>query len=173
VIASCLSQPLWAQDASKEPDKKPLKAALDKESDIEVIEVQGIKGSLQKSVNAKRFNDSVSDSIHAEDVGKSTDQNIADALSRVTGVTVQEEAGEGTRISVRGAGPSLNQVSIDGVALTGGLSGGGGNGVNDNSVDLSSFSADILSSIDVVKTAAADQDEGSLGANSKRFAHSL
>ena len=74
----------------------------------------------------------------------------------------EEEAGEGTRISVRGAGPSLNQVSINGVALTGGLSGGGGNGVNNNSVDLSSFSADILSSIDVVKTAAADQDEGRL-----------
>lgn len=167
VVASCLSQPLWAQEAPKESDEELVERAVtkDEESDIEVIEVQGIKGSLQKSVNSKRFNDSVSDSIHAEDVGKSTDQNIADALSRVTGVTVQEEAGEGTRISVRGAGPSLNQVSINGVALTGGLSGGGGNGVNNNSVDLSSFSADILSSIDVVKTAAADQDEGSLGAN--------
>ncbi len=157
VIASCFSLPLTAQEAENDANTV--------DDEVEVIEVSGFRGSIQKAINAKRFSENVSDSIHAEDVGKSTDQNIADALSRITGVTVQEEAGEGTRISVRGAGPSLNQVSINGVALTGGISDPSGNGTNDNSVDLSSFSADILSSIDVVKTAAADQDEGSLGAN--------
>lgn len=133
--------------------------------DIEVIEVSGFRSSLQKSINAKRFAKGVVDSIHAEDVGKSTDQNIADALSRVTGVTVQETDGEGTKISVRGAGSALNQISINGVALTSGLSGDGSNASADQSVDLSSFSSDILASIDVQKTSAADQDEGSLGAN--------
>jgi TonB-dependent receptor len=132
---------------------------------IEVIEVTGFKSSLRKAINAKRYSDGVVDSIHAEDVGKSTDQNIADALSRVTGVTVQEQDGEGTKISVRGAGPALNQISMNGIALTSGLSGGGDNAVADQSVDLSSFSSDILASIDVQKTASADQDEGSLGAN--------
>jgi len=138
----------------------------EKEDSIEVIEVQGFRGSLQKSINEKRYSDSVSDSIFAEDIGKSTDQNIADALSRVTGVTVQESGGEGTRISVRGANPNLNQISLNGVALTSSLNGAGGNNsVSDQSVDLSTFSSDILSSISVVKTAAADHDEGSLGAN--------
>ncbi|MDU0356311.1 TonB-dependent receptor plug domain-containing protein [Paraglaciecola aquimarina] len=157
VLASLMALPLIAQEAET--------ANTQTDDDIEVIEVSGFKSSLQKAMNAKRFADTVTDSIHAEDVGKSTDQNIADALSRVTGVTVQEEAGEGTRISIRGAGPSLNQISVNGVALTGGLSTDGSNAgaTNDNSVDLSSFSSDILSSIDVVKTAAADQDEGSLG----------
>ncbi|GEA13682.1 TonB-dependent receptor [Alteromonas sp. KUL49] len=157
ILASLFAVPAYAQEETQAED----------ESLIEVIEVKGFKGSLQKAINAKRFAQGVSDSIHAEDVGKSTDQNIADALSRVTGVTVQEEAGEGTRISVRGAGPSLNQISMNGVAITGGLStnGGDASATNDNSVDLSTFSSDILSSIDVVKTAAADQDEGSLGAN--------
>ncbi|WP_017446896.1 TonB-dependent receptor [Gayadomonas joobiniege] len=138
---------------------------LNADENIETIEITGFRGSLQKAVNAKRFSQSVSDSIHAEDVGKSTDQNIADALSRVTGVTVQDEGGEGTRISVRGAGPSLNQISINGVALTGGFNGGTGNPSADQSVDLSAFSSNILSSIDVIKTSAADHNEGSLGAN--------
>lgn len=160
ILSALVVTPIYAQENPE--DKKK-----DKPTDIEVIEVKGFKGSLQRAMNAKRFSDSVTDSIHAEDVGKSTDQNIADALSRVTGVTVQEDAGEGTRISVRGAGPSLNQISVNGVTLTGGLSSDGSNAAatNDNSVDLSSFSADILSAIDVVKTAAADQNEGSLGAN--------
>jgi len=159
IFASLMSSSIYAQETEKKQDSSA--------EEIEVIEVRGIKGSLRKAMNAKRFADNVSDSIHAEDVGKSTDQNIADALSRITGVTVQEEGGEGTRISVRGAGPSLNQVSINGVALTGGLSTDGSDAAatNDNSVDLSSFSSDILSSIDVIKTASADQDEGSLGAN--------
>ncbi|WP_158969892.1 TonB-dependent receptor domain-containing protein [Paraglaciecola sp. L3A3] len=132
---------------------------------IEVIEVTGFKSSLRKALNDKRFTDGVSDSIHAEDIGKSTDQNIADALSRVTGVTVQEDGGEGTRISVRGAGASLNQISMNGVALTSGLSGDPDSPGADQSVDLSTFSSDILSSISVYKTYAADLDEGSLGAN--------
>lgn len=154
IFASLMATPLYAQDDAENKTKA-------EESDIEVIEVKGFRGSLQKAVNAKRFSDNVSDSIHAEDVGKSTDQNIADALSRVTGISVQEEDGEGTRISIRGTNPAMNQISMNGVALTGGLSHSDGN--QDNSVDLSTFSADILSSIDVVKTASADQDEGSLG----------
>ncbi len=160
IITSLISLSAFAQE-----DEEKEKIKLQK--DIEIIEVQGIKSSLRKAVNAKRFSDNVSDSIHAEDVGKSTDQNIADALSRVTGVSIQEEGGEGTRISIRGAGPSLNQISMNGVALTGGLStdGSSAGATNDNSVDLSSFSSDILSSIDVIKTSSADNDEGSLGAS--------
>ncbi|WP_159084032.1 TonB-dependent receptor [Saccharobesus litoralis] len=135
------------------------------EDDTEVIEVTGFAASLKKAINAKRFAGGVVDSIHAEDVGKSTDQNIADALSRVTGISVQESDGEGSRISVRGTASSLNQISLNGMALTSGGNGEPGSLTSDQSVDLSTFSSDILSSIDVQKTAAADQDEGSLGAN--------
>ncbi|MDO6641884.1 TonB-dependent receptor [Shewanella sp. 5_MG-2023] len=163
ILAGLFAMPIYAE----EQDEKAENAKAEETENIEVIKVRGLRSSLRKAANAKRYSESVSDSIYAEDVGKSTDQNIADALSRVTGVTVQEEGGEGTRISVRGAGPSLNQISMNGVALTGGLSTDGSNSAatNDNSVDLSSFSSDILSSIDVIKTASADQDEGSLGAN--------
>jgi len=135
-------------------------------NDIEIIEVSGYRGSLQKNINEKRLSDSVSDSIFSEDIGKSTDQNIADALSRITGVSVQQSDGEGTRISVRGAGASLNQISLNGIALTSSISGGGGSGsTSDQSVDLSSFSSDIIGQMTVMKTSAADHDEGSLGAS--------
>lgn len=144
-----------AEDTEKENDT----------DETETIEVTGYRGSLQKAISQKRNSSTIVDSIFAEDIGKSTDQNIADALSRVTGVTVQESDGEGTRISVRGAGASLNQISLNGVALTSGLNGGGSDASADQSVDLSAFSSDILASIDVIKTPSADHDEGSLGAN--------
>lgn len=159
VLASLYAIPTLAQDTGEEADESASPDA------IEEIVVTGFRSSLENALNSKRFSESISDSIFAEDVGKSTDQNIADALSRITGVTVQEEDGEGTRVSVRGTGPNMNQVQINGVALTGGLAGDQGNNPTaDQSVDLSSFASDILSSIDVIKTASADQDEGSLGA---------
>ena len=87
---------------------------------------------------------------------KSTDQNIADALSRVTGVSVQSADGEGTKITVRGANPNQNVITMNGVTLT--------SSDENQSVDLSTFSSDILSHINVIKTPSADHDEGSLGA---------
>lgn len=131
------------------------------ESKVEVIEVKGFKGSLAKSLNNKRLNDSVSDSIFAEDIGKSADQDIGEALQRITGVSIQRGGGagegDGTTVTVRGAGPNLNNVSLNGIILT--------SSTENQAVDLSAFSSDILNSIEVIKTAAADQDEGSLGAN--------
>ncbi len=127
------------------------------EDGVEIITVSGFRGSLLKAMNEKRFSKNVSDSIFAEDIGKSTDQNIADALSRVTGVSVQTVDGEGTQITVRGANPNQNMITLNGVQLT--------SADFNQAVDLSTFSADILSQITVVKTPSADHDEGSLGAS--------
>ena len=67
-----------------------------------VIEVDGYRGNLKRNLNSKRLASGVQDSIYSEDIGKSSDQNIAESLSRVSGVTVQEADNEGTRIRVRG-----------------------------------------------------------------------
>lgn len=161
-----------AQDTNQEEKQDEIKAvevkatnakkATDetkKEEDeaVEVITVEGFRGSLLKSMNDKRFSGNVSDSIFAEDIGKATDQNIADALSRITGVSVQSVDGEGSKITVRGADPSQNMITLNGVQLT--------SADFNQSVDLSTFSADVLSKITVVKTPSADHDEGSLGAS--------
>jgi len=65
--------------------------------------------------------------------------------------------GEGARISVRGANSQQNNISMNGVQL-------GSTGFSQG-VDLSQYSSDILSKIEVVKTPSADHEEGSLGAN--------
>lgn len=127
------------------------------EEQIEIIEVTGLKGSIRKNINDKRFSSNVVDTINAEDIGKSTDQNIADALGRITGVSVVSSDGEGTQITVRGADANQNNITLNGQTLT--------STDFSQAVDLSSFSADILSKLEVVKTASADHDEGSLGAS--------
>ncbi|EWH08971.1 TonB-dependent receptor [Catenovulum agarivorans DS-2] len=151
ILFAASTQTALAAEAEKDEKEQAKKS-----DEAEVIEVTGYRGSVLKSIFEKRNAQGIVDSIFAEDIGKNTDQNIADALSRVTGVTVQSEDGEGTVITVRGANPDMNNIQLNGITLT--------SADPNQSVDLSAFSSDILSSINVYKTAAADHDEGSLGA---------
>lgn len=124
---------------------------------VEVIVVTGLRQSLSSALRRKQSADNVVDAIVAEDIGKSTDQNIAEALQRITGISISRADGEGATVTVRGAGPNLNSVTLNGVTLT--------SSDFNQSVDFSQFSADVLQSIEVHKTSSADHDEGSLGAS--------
>lgn len=133
------------------------KADKNKDSDVEIIEVTGVRGSLTSALSAKRDAEGISDSIIAEEIGKSSDENIAQALSRVSGVSLDRNGGDTQTVTVRGVQAALNDIKLNGVSMT--------SNTNNQSVDLSLFSADVLSRIDVVKSPAANQEEGSLGAS--------
>ena len=69
---------------------------------IEEIVTTGIRGSLQRSMDVKRSASGVVDAISAEDIGKFPDQNLAESLQRITGVSISRERGEGQQVTVRG-----------------------------------------------------------------------
>lgn len=73
------------------------------------IVVTGIRRSLEQAVDIKRDADQVMDVITAEDVGALPDNNVAEALQRVTGVQITRVFGEGQSVSVRG----LQQVRVE------------------------------------------------------------
>ena len=73
-----------------------------KEQQVEVIEVRGIKASQEANLNAKRYAGAVVDVVTAEDICKFPDKNVAESLSRITGVSVTRGFGEGEKIAVRG-----------------------------------------------------------------------
>ncbi|MGB0841725.1 MAG: TonB-dependent receptor plug domain-containing protein, partial [Pseudoalteromonas shioyasakiensis] len=73
------------------------------QEDVEVIEVRGIRRSLEASMNTKRFADSVVDAVSAEDVGKFPDSDVGEALGRISGVAVNRQFGQGQQVSIRGA----------------------------------------------------------------------
>jgi iron complex outermembrane receptor protein len=125
------------------------------DEDDDAIVVTGFRASVEKSIDDKRKARKIVDTINAEDIGKSTDKNIADALGRVTGVSVNSDNGEGQTISIRGSNPQQNVITFNGVTL----------GATDASqaVNLSSFSSNILSKVEVIKTPSADDEEGALG----------
>src|SRR5690606_20021702 len=78
---------------------------------VEVIEVKGIRGSLNSAQNLKRYADTVKDLITATDIGALPDKSVTEALQRVPGVTIERFASsndpkhyadEGTGVLVRG-----------------------------------------------------------------------
>ena len=89
--------------------------AQDSESeDVEEVVVTGIKSSLKDAIEIKRNNVGVVDALTAEDLGKFPDGNLAEALSRLVGISTDRSNDEGTKVSVRGLGPEFNLVTLNG-----------------------------------------------------------
>ncbi|WP_299006244.1 TonB-dependent receptor [uncultured Shewanella sp.] len=122
---------------------------------MEVIEVQGIRSSLIRSMDLKRAESGVVDVISAEDIGKFPDTNLAESLQRITGVTVSRANGEGSQLTIRGFGPEFNLVTLNGrqMPTTG----------NTRSYNLENLSSDGVNMIEVYKTAKASIPTGGLG----------
>lgn len=126
---------------------------------LDEIVVTGFRGSLARALDLKRRSNSVVDSIVAEDIAKFPDNNLAESLARVPGVTITRVGGEGQSISVRGLGPDFTRVRINGIeaqATTGSNRGRG--------FDFNVFASELFSQLDVRKTPTASVEEGSLGA---------
>lgn len=126
------------------------------------IVVTGYIEAVERSLEIKRNNDTVSDTISADDMGKLPANNVSEALARMPGVNAVRDAttGEGDRITVRGLSTELNNYSINGVRL-------GGAGSRDNNfyrgVRLSVLPPDGIKQITVYKTLTPDRDGDALG----------
>ena len=133
----------------------------------ETVTVIGIRASIEKSLETKRNSDAVVEVITAEDIGKTPDKNIADAVSRLPGVTISSQSGgsggfdENDRVSMRGTNPSLTQTLINGHAVASGdwfvLD---QVGLVGRSVSFSLLPSELVSQVIVRKSATADLVEG-------------
>ncbi|HWU79359.1 MAG TPA: TonB-dependent receptor [Caulobacter sp.] len=131
----------------------------DEASAVEQIVVTGYRSSLSKALGAKRTSIGAIDAILAEDIAAFPDQNLAEAIQRLPGVTIDRVGGEGRQISVRGLNADFTRVRINGVEA---IATGGGN--RSRGFDFNVFASELFNSITVRKTQSADIAEGSLGA---------
>ncbi|MDZ7869352.1 MAG: TonB-dependent receptor plug domain-containing protein [Rheinheimera sp.] len=86
-------------------------------NNVEVIKVTGIRSSLKESQEIKKLADNVIDAIVAEDIGKFPDENVAEALQRIPGVSVTRVNGEGQTVTVRGLTGDYNITTLNGRKL--------------------------------------------------------
>ncbi|HAF43307.1 MAG TPA: TonB-dependent receptor [Sphingobium sp.] len=152
-----LSSGALAQDAAA---PQPQDAA---EGEIADIVVTGFRQSLGAAINLKRQTVGSVDAIVAEDIAKFPDQNLAESLQRIPGISIQRDGGEGRAITVRGLGAQFTRVRVNGLETVA-TSTDGASSNRDRAFDFNVFASELFSSLVVHKTAEASLDEGSLGA---------
>ena len=124
--------------------------------EVEVIEVQGIRGSMIRSMDLKRGASGVVDAISAEEMGKFPDTNLAESLGRITGVSISRSNGEGSEITVRGFGPEFNLVTLNGRQMP-------GTGFK-RSFAFENLSSEGVRALEIQKTSRAEAPTGGVGA---------
>ncbi len=133
--------PAMAQTAPAAPAKPAA-------SEGEAIVVSGYARSITNANRIKELSVSVVEAISAEDVGKLPDVSIADALSRLPGLAVQQSAGRAKYLSIRGFGPDYTTATLNGRLIA---------TVDDNRrFDYGQYPGDLFQEIDVIKTPSAD-----------------
>jgi TonB-dependent receptor len=126
------------------------------DDEIENIVVTGIRGSQRQAIDIKRDAINSVDAIVSEDLGKMPDQNVAESLQRVPGITIDRNRGEGNGVTVRGLGPQFNTVTVNGrvIATTG----------SGREFDFSILPSELISGAEVYKSPQADLNGASIGA---------
>lgn len=134
--------------------------------EVDDVVVTGFRGSLLGSQALKREAVGVQDSLVAEDIVDFPDLNLAEALQRIPGVTIDRDASEGRQIALRGLGPDFVRTQLNGVEALFTTSSGldpRGSISRTRSFDYNVFASELFRQVDVYKTYSASQDEGGIG----------
>ncbi|HQS68310.1 MAG TPA: TonB-dependent receptor plug domain-containing protein, partial [Novosphingobium sp.] len=127
-------------------------AEADLPAEEDVIVVSGVRAAISKALDVRRTSTQIVDSIVAEDVGKLPDNNVIEALQRVTGIQVTDRSGgEAAGITIRGLSDPLTTMNGRNIFTAAG-----------QSFALQDISANLVKSVNVYKTRSADQIETGL-----------
>jgi TonB-dependent receptor len=144
-LAAVVSAPLYAQDQNDAEDEMVL----------EEVVVTGVRASLIESMDRKRVASGIVDAITAEDIADFPDTNLAEALQRIPGVSIDRVNGEGSKITVRGMGPEFNLVTLNGRSMP---------NAGSRSFDFADIATEAVSAVEIYKTAKAGLPTGGIGA---------
>ncbi|HYQ89958.1 MAG TPA: TonB-dependent receptor, partial [Candidatus Binatia bacterium] len=129
--------------------KEILATLTPKPLEIKGVEIKGseARGSEATSLTKQKKAPYVSDAITSEQISKSTDSNAAEALERVTGLSVVE----GKYVFVRGLGERYSSTQVNGSTV-------GTPEPNKRVVPLDVFPSGALDNVVVQKSYTPDQD---------------
>ena len=157
ILAALLTGiPIAAAQESNDSSPDSQSYVSEEPGPFEEIVVTGRRLGQEMGLEAKRNSKQIIDVLSAADAGRLPDNNIAESLSRIPGVSVQRDgnSGNGDFISIRGLDSALNNIQFNGVN-----SGLANPSYNDRRVPLDGISAEDISEIRVAKS-LLPQDEG-------------
>ena len=128
------------------------------QEDSEITEellVVGTKASIISAIEKQRDSNQILSVIDSDALGEFPDTTAAEALRRISGISVENDQGEGRYVTVRGLSGDLNNISVNGATIPAPEGG--------RKVMLDGLPTELLDSIEVYKSLTPDQDLDSIG----------
>ena len=149
---SALMLALVAANSAMAATEEERTTAKEIDPELEVIEVRGFSRSLIQSLNQKRFSDTVSEQLSADDLGALPDVSMADALTRLPGISAVRTGGQAAEINIRGLSGGFVFSTLNGreqVSTSG-----------SRSIEFDQYPSELISSAAVYKSPKASLIEG-------------
>ncbi|RJF34093.1 TonB-dependent receptor [Pseudoalteromonas gelatinilytica] len=149
---SALMLALVAANSAMAATEEERTSAKEIDPELEVIEVRGFSRSLIQSLNQKRFSDTVSEQLSADDLGALPDVSMADALTRLPGISAVRTGGQAAEINIRGLSGGFVFSTLNGreqVSTSG-----------SRSIEFDQYPSELISSAAVYKSPKASLIEG-------------
>lgn len=145
LLSTCLLTPAaaWAQSADQSA------------TTIDEVVVTGRRAADRAALENKRRSDNQVDAVRADDVGRLPDQNVAEALRRLPGLSTSNDMGESRYLTVRGVSPDLLNVTLNGQTAPAPEPDG-------RQVKLDDIPSALIGSVTVVKTLTPDLDANAI-----------
>ncbi len=121
----------------------------------EVIVTAQVAGQ-NSAVNQQLSSNQIVNVVSAAKIQELPDQNAAESVGRLPGVSLIRNGGEATEVVIRGLQPKYNMIMMDGIQMS-------SSDPNDRSTDLSSISSNMLEGIQVSKSVTPDMDASVMG----------
>jgi TonB-dependent receptor len=130
-----------------------LKVATESESIL--VTAERAHGEAE-SINEEKVADNILNVLPSEVITSLPNANVADAVGRLPGVTLERDEGEGKYVQIRGTEPRLANLTIDGVEVPspeGGV----------RQVKLDVIPADLVDSVQINKTLQPNMNGDAIG----------
>src|SRR3982074_581996 len=129
--------------------------AIEEVSQQIVVRGERERGEIE-ALNRERTADTIIQVLPAEVITSLPNTNVADALGRLPGISLERDEGEGKYIQIRGTEPRLSNLTINGVRITSPES-------DVRTIKLDVIPAVLVESIELSKTLSANQDGDAIG----------
>jgi len=122
----------------------------------EIIVTGDLPHGEAEAINRQRTSDNIINVLPSDVIRSLPNANVADAVGRLPGVTLERDEGEGKYVQIRGTEPRLSNVTVDGVEVP---------APEDNvrQVKLDTIPSGIVEAVEVNKTLSANQDADAIG----------
>lgn len=120
--------------------------------------VVGQAAAQSAALSQQRAASSIKTIASSDAIGKFPDQNAAESLQRLPGLSVARDQGEGRFVIIRGIDPALSSTTINGMRVP-------GPEADSRQVNLDVLASDLLESVEVSKSMTPDMDGDAVGGN--------